>query len=392
MKKSIIIAVAAMLAVSVIAMPVLATDAIRSVKVADQAQNTRVTPIIQEASARIYHPSPTLEIETILLVDDDGGPNNNGTYLDIQTYYQNALTAAGYSFDDYIVDWTISNPPENGPTVVEMSAYDCVIWFTGETWGNEGTAHDVLTDDDELNLATYLTGGGTLFLNAQDYLYASYPAAGSFSPGEFPYDYLGVSSANQDYWTPPLTVAGAAGGFAEGLNYVCLNPYDPATLWTDQLTPRDQKLLNADGTQDACAVQYDGGTFYTAFSTCGMEGLVDGASTSADYIDAILSGFGAAGVDLTQEPVVVTGYLLDQNFPNPFNPSTEIRYQLPVQGNVTLTVYNVTGQEVAILINGEQAPGIYHVRWNALNQPSGMYFYQLVTDRYQDVRQMMLLK
>ncbi len=393
MQKSITLAIAAILVVSLIAMPVLAVDAASNKKVPGATRFQHRVPSGQGSPTWIYSNSPYLEIETILVVDDDGGPNNGDTYLDIDSIYTAALDAAGYTtYDVFTVDW--SDPGTligNGPDISEMLNYDCIIWFTGETWGFYGI--DVLTATDETNLGLFLDQGGTLFLNAQDYLYASYPNAGSFSPGQFPYDYLGVSSVLQDFMTDSLfSVDGVAGSFAQGLSYSGMDPYGAATIWMDLLSPRDQGLLNitSPGT-GICAVQYDGGTFYTAFSTCGVEGFVNGANTTAEYMDAVLTGLGAY-VSVTSEPVVITGYLLDQNYPNPFNPSTEIRYQLPVQGNVTLTVYNVTGQEVAKLIDGEQSPGIYHVRWNALNQPSGMYFYKMAVNGYQDVRRMMLLK
>ena len=333
-----------------------------------------------------------LEIETILLVDDDGSPNNGGTYFACENYYTSALQDAGYSWDDFIVDWTITSPPQSGPDAATMANYDCVIWFTGETWGYYGL--DVLTAADETNLATYLAGGGTLFLNAQDYLYASYPSAGAFSAGQFPYDYLGVASVSQDAYSPPTSVAGAVGGFAEGLQYTCLNPFPSATLYSDQfnLRPQAQKLLNANGTQNALALQYNGGPYYTAFSTCGLEGLVDGASLVSTYMDNVLTGFGASGVISQQEPAVITGYLLNQNYPNPFNPTTEIRYQLPVNGKVTLTVYNMLGEEVATLIDDNQQAGAYRITWDANSFPSGMYFYQLKANDFQDVRRMLLLK
>lgn len=389
MQKFVIMALVAILAVTLIAMPVLAGDNASNKKVPGATRLQHRVPSGPGMPHWIFSNSP-MDLEDILVVDDDGGPNNGGTYLDIQSYYTDALDAAGYTYDTFEVDWT--NPGSvigDGPTLTQMLDYDCIIWFTGETWGFYGV--DVLTANDETNLASFLDQGGTLFLNAQDYLWASYPSAGPFSAGQFPYDYLGVSSANQDYYAPPQTVAGATGSFAEGLSYAALSPYDPATLWSDQLTARDQNLLNADGSPNACAVQYDGGIFLTAFSTCGVEGLVDGANTKAEYIEAILVGFGA-GVDISHEPVMVSAYLLEQNYPNPFNPSTEIRYQLPAQGKVTLTVYNVMGQEVATLIDREQSPGIYHVRWDAANQPSGAYYYRLATEGYEDVRKMILMK
>ena len=66
-----------------------------------------------------------------------------------------------------------------------------------------------------------------------------------------------------------------------------------------------------------------------------------------------------------------------QNFPNPFNPSTEIKFDLPYAGEVSLIVYDILGQKVASLAAGHYAAGHHSVTWNASGQASGMYFYRL---------------
>lgn len=70
-------------------------------------------------------------------------------------------------------------------------------------------------------------------------------------------------------------------------------------------------------------------------------------------------------------------YELYQNFPNPFNPSTTISYQLSGQSKVSLKIYNTLGEEVARLVENVQEPGYYDIRWNASSFASGIYIYQL---------------
>lgn len=70
-------------------------------------------------------------------------------------------------------------------------------------------------------------------------------------------------------------------------------------------------------------------------------------------------------------------FVLHQNFPNPFNPSTTIRFEVPVAGFAILRVYNILGQEVAVLVNGEISPGRYTVTWDAAESSSGVYFYRI---------------
>jgi hypothetical protein len=85
-------------------------------------------------------------------------------------------------------------------------------------------------------------------------------------------------------------------------------------------------------------------------------------------------------------------FALHQNYPNPFNPSTTISYDLPVRSRVKLSIYNLLGQEVATLVNGEQEPGRYNVKFDASGLPSGIYFYRLEAGKFVDVKKMILVK
>jgi len=89
---------------------------------------------------------------------------------------------------------------------------------------------------------------------------------------------------------------------------------------------------------------------------------------------------------------VVTEYALLQNFPNPFNPETQIAYDLVEAGNVTLTVYNLMGQEVALLVNGMRDAGRHAITFNASNLPSGLYLYKLEVNGFSATHKMMLMK
>ncbi len=83
---------------------------------------------------------------------------------------------------------------------------------------------------------------------------------------------------------------------------------------------------------------------------------------------------------------------LVQNYPNPFNPSTTIEYALPRAGHVSLKVYNVIGQEVALLVDGHQSAGNYRIEFDAGSYPSGVYFYKLIHQEGSATRKMMLVK
>jgi hypothetical protein len=85
---------------------------------------------------------------------------------------------------------------------------------------------------------------------------------------------------------------------------------------------------------------------------------------------ASLSGLEQSGV-VTELP---TTFALHQNYPNPFNPTTEIRFDLPDAGNVSLVVYDVLGREVVELASGHREAGYHSATWNASGQSSGVYF------------------
>jgi plastocyanin len=84
-------------------------------------------------------------------------------------------------------------------------------------------------------------------------------------------------------------------------------------------------------------------------------------------------------------------FSLMQNFPNPFNPSTIIQFDIPKAANVSLKIYNALGGEVGELVNGQKDPGRYQVSWNA-TVPSGMYFYQLRAGDFLETKKMLLLR
>jgi len=140
-----------------------------------------------------------------------------------------------------------------------------------------------------------------------------------------------------------------------------------------------------------------GGNWNLDISTLAEMFSYDVVSTSPNSIDVWCVGStgGSTGftgklyktsigtvVGIDDENIKPDNFQLFQNYPNPFNPNTVISYQLPVTGNVTLKVFDILGNEVATLVNEEQAPGVYEVEFNihsdeSQNLTSGIYFYQL---------------
>ena len=99
----------------------------------------------------------------------------------------------------------------------------------------------------------------------------------------------------------------------------------------------------------------------------------------------------------TDADLVPDVYALGQNYPNPFNPSTQIRYALPEQSKVVLTVYDMLGRKVRTLVNGVQDAGYRTVMWNATSDvgtpvSAGMYIYTIRAYEFYQVKKMILLK
>jgi hypothetical protein len=98
------------------------------------------------------------------------------------------------------------------------------------------------------------------------------------------------------------------------------------------------------------------------------------------------------GIEVRRIAEAPKTFTLYDNYPNPFNPATVIRYGLPRSCRVSLKVYNVQGREVAVLVDGKQNPGVFEARWDASASASGIYFYVIQTDSWKQVKRMTLMR
>jgi hypothetical protein len=126
-------------------------------------------------------------------------------------------------------------------------------------------------------------------------------------------------------------------------------------------------------------------------------------NTDGSGASSTLSGEFRINENQTQEMETKTvealprDYKLSQNYPNPFNPVTNINFQIPEKLKVTIEVFDIQGNKVKTLMNGELNAGYHKVSWNASNdfgdrQPSGLYFYSLQAGDFFQTRKMLLLK
>ncbi len=155
-----------------------------------------------------------------------------------------------------------------------------------------------------------------------------------------------------DFTTVPNSFVAGNGTTVEPHEYSFVDPATPQGTWFYRL-----KQIDLDGT-----IHY----------------------TEAIQVD-VLSGVEEAGS-------IPATLALDQNYPNPFNPSTMIKFALPQQSHVTLEVFNVIGERVAMLINGVKPAGYHAVNFDAVKLASGLYIYRLSTADMTIVRKMTLVR
>lgn len=116
-----------------------------------------------------------------------------------------------------------------------------------------------------------------------------------------------------------------------------------------------------------------------------------GSSANGKNIGALPIGCGTVRLENVQNDLPSV-FGLFQNYPNPFNPSTIIRYEIPIESEVLIKVYDIMGREVATLVNDYQKAGRYQVEWNAGNFASGVYFFSITAGDFQSIKKLMLLK
>ncbi len=122
---------------------------------------------------------------------------------------------------------------------------------------------------------------------------------------------------------------------------------------------------------------------YSGSATCGY------AVSTQGYVIKLFEVFD--GVNL-QNSIIPEYFALEQNFPNPFNPSTTIKFSVPKRGFVNLKVYNSLGESISELVNTDLAAGNYSVDFNSQNLSSGIYYYTISSGDFKETRKMVLVK
>lgn len=203
-----------------------------------------------------------------------------------------------------------------------------------------------------------------------------------FEPNSGHNDHFGISLAYNTY-NGLFVGANRNGNNNEGSIYKYLH-----SPWIDNAPP---ELVPFSSTG---SFMEDG--FYASKISTDTKPNVIIASPNADVEGIENSGsveFYTSLISSNEEEVdYITEYKLEQNYPNPFNPTTTINYQVKEAGHVKLTVFNLLGQQVQVLVNEQKVNGAYTANFNASALSSGFYFYRLEVNDFSSTKKMMLIK
>lgn len=109
-------------------------------------------------------------------------------------------------------------------------------------------------------------------------------------------------------------------------------------------------------------------------------------------LNLLVTGKGVNPTDTEESEKIIDSYKLSESYPNPFNPTTTIEYQVPKTSNVKISVFNLVGEEIAILVDEEKNQGNYKVEFNGSSLSSGVYFYKMQAENFTSTKKFVLLK
>lgn len=158
--------------------------------------------------------------------------------------------------------------------------------------------------------------------------------------------------------------------------------------------PGDRRLVMVSGASNLSVNPSDTQTFVVARMVArgtNNKNSVTKLKQLSDTVQSIFNGDFVIGIN-TLSTVLPEKFSLYQNYPNPFNPTTKIKFDIDKSGFASLSVFDITGKEIAKLVSQDLAVGTYEYNFNAVDLPSGIYFYKLETANSSSVKKMSLIK
>jgi len=315
----------------------------------------------------------------VLFVDDDGGDS-------YETNYYAAFDSAG------VVYTSISEADLMAlANQISTSQFHAIFWNV--SWG-----FPAFSPADITFLKNYLDNGGNLYLAGQDIGWDIFDPSGSSNFPEaqdFYQNYLDAQYVNDN--AGAYQMQGVPGDpITDGIAFNITFVYTPYPEWISSKSGSSIPILQYTNTAKYGALRYDSGTYKTVYLGVDLEQMSDPQARNL-IVERTLVWFGILS-DIEPEPTpVIYQFRLEPNYPNPFNPSTTIRFSLPQSEKVVLSIYDVLGKKVIELVNGNMTAGWHSVEWNGKNHAgnsvaSGVYIYRLQTSEATLQKKMLLVR
>lgn len=346
------------------------------------------------ATSELLAGVPAVVQPQVLVVNGFDRASVGNTYNFIRqhaaSFMANKVTLSSAT-NDAIVDGLFS--------LVDYTVVDYIL-------GDESYADESFSAAEQLKVKAFLQNGGKLFVSGSELAW-DLGYKGTASDKDFLNNYLKVKYVDDaPNGTPSTTyqAEGIGGTVFSGFPSI---PFDNGTQgtidvqWPDVISPMPgavacAKYVNLDTSVGFSGVSYQG--YFPSGTRPGMS-VVLGFPFETIYpqnlrtqlLSRILNFFGTISAVGRDESTPNT-FALYQNFPNPFNPTTTIRYDLPNDAVVVMKIFNALGQYIDKLVDTRQSAGQHSVSWNASHIPSGIYFYRLETDNRLETRKMLVVK
>ena len=310
----------------------------------------------------------------------------NLPYHAISGYYANALPETwGYTSCD-------NQAIIEGDVI--LADYDCVLWFCGD----ESTSDESFSSAEQTKIKTFLEQGGRLFVSGSeigyDLSYKGSTADKSFYENYFKTRYLGDDSND-------LSVYGRADTRFEGLSF---NYGGPSALYQEDypdiiISNAGSKFILHYSSSVYAGVAYVG-PFGTSSDTGKVISLgfpfetIEGENNRIAFMEKIIEFFESA-FEVSVEDVfghLPNEFELFPAYPNPFNPQTTLRFTMPYADNILLSIYDINGKLVDVLIDEHFSAGKHSYKWNASNYASGVYVCKLSFAGSSQVQKLVLMK
>jgi Secretion system C-terminal sorting domain len=319
----------------------------------------------------------TMSSAEILIVDQGTNGSNS-------VYYTSALDAI---YDQVETDysygvWTSTEHKFNTTDLASISDIDLVIWFLGA---------DGSTDADDIaGLEVYLSNGGSLYITgcrAPDLISNTtlIEMMGATFQSRYP-DGTSVNGVDDDPISDGMSLSLEGGSGAGNLG----SP-SSMTLNGGSVSFKYSPLRRA-------AIRRETDDYRSLIMGFPFESISDEANRYELMLNSLiyLCQYDLAGIPEDDNSTLPETVSIEHNYPNPFNPDTEINFTLKTVSDVRLSVFDVTGREIALLVSGRLSAGQHSCRWSPENCSSGIYFYRITVQEngnyFEQTRKMLLIK